>query len=305
MLNSPFQKNNFPVSCKETSCSELRSVSLALSRKKHFLIHGDLPPDYDLFDSLCKRFPAGFVVNGAPVEFANLVVSHGGAAISLGQEALVKLPFKPGSGLKDLIRRGRREHSVILPESDRATSILTRVQEASVYRNRRKLRFLFRSDPLLSDYFCAAVTEDEKAVALLTASRITATNLHLDLMCRREDASAGVMELLFEELSKLAVADGIHEINLGEVPFTGDSHILGSRSSRLCLKLTELAIAGYNRINSGWYNYQGLYRFKNKFGPRWRPVYWCFWPKASYLDLVEIAGRTEALSLSISNSSFL
>ena len=45
------------------------------------------------------------------------------------------------------------------------------------------------------------------------------------------------------------------------------------------------------------YNYEGLFHFKDKFSPRWEPVYICANPGINYLSLLRLFVKSNFLSL--------
>jgi phosphatidylglycerol lysyltransferase len=84
----------------------------------------------------------------------------------------------------------------------------------------------------------------------------------VDLMRRRPDAPAGAMELLLSEVAGRLAGEGMNVLDLGLAPLSG----LGDRWA-------ERGLGWIFRNGSGLYDFKGLYRFKNKFRPRWEPRY--------------------------------
>lgn len=90
--------------------------------------------------------------------------------------------------------------------------------------------------------------------------------LSIDLMRHAADAPRGVMDFLFIELMLWGKAQGYRSFNLGMAPLSGMArHRLAARSQRLLGFL-----AGHGER---FYGFEGLRRYKDKFGPDWRPRY--------------------------------
>ncbi|WP_368484398.1 bifunctional lysylphosphatidylglycerol flippase/synthetase MprF [Pseudooceanicola sp. HF7] len=118
----------------------------------------------------------------------------------------------------------------------------------------------------------------------------------LDLMRHPEDAPSGVMEFLFTELLLHYRDAGFREFSLGNAPFSGLEARRGARLS------TQLGAFLY-RHGGSFYNFEGLRAFKEKFDPRWDPVYVALPPRANLVavvtDLVALIGGGVTRSLGV------
>ena len=92
-------------------------------------------------------------------------------------------------------------------------------------------------------------------------------SLSIDLMRYSLDTGAApVMDFLFVELLLWGKQEGYASFNLGMAPMSGfNDNPLGGYWARLGNTL-------FTR-GSRFYNFQGLRRYKEKFGPRWEPRY--------------------------------
>jgi phosphatidylglycerol lysyltransferase len=94
----------------------------------------------------------------------------------------------------------------------------------------------------------------------------TKEELSVDLMRHRELENASVMDFMFIELMLWGKAQGHRWFNLGMAPLAG----LGERAlAPLWSKLGAFVF----RHGENFYNFQGLYHYKNKFKPVWEPRY--------------------------------
>lgn len=83
------------------------------------------------------------------------------------------------------------------------------------------------------------------------------SGMTLDLMLRSGEAPNGMMEAAISEAANHFRTLGVHNLNLGLAPLAG--------SNKAFLTL-------FNNFNH-FYQFKSLYKFKNKFTPRWDPKY--------------------------------
>jgi lysylphosphatidylglycerol synthetase-like protein (DUF2156 family) len=106
------------------------------------------------------------------------------------------------------------------------------------------------------------------------------------MILRAEDAPPGVMDALFVEIMEILRQEGMKELSLGEVPFVTCGHAENTASpSGQYIK--EKFLFGMGYIFKYAYNFRSLFQFKNKFRPKWEPVYICA-PKISWTALADI-----------------
>lgn len=129
--------------------------------------------------------------------------------------------------------------------------------------------WLMALDPFLHSeykkYFAARV--NGKLVGFLAASPMPARRAwYLEDVLREPDAPQGTATLLVvEALSKLK-AEGVTLATLGTSPFAtdGPNDVLGAEH-----RMIERAIRLASQSLKGFYNFEGLRRFKGKFVPSW------------------------------------
>lgn len=88
----------------------------------------------------------------------------------------------------------------------------------------------------------------------------------IDLMRHVDDAPVGLMDFLFTELLLHFKSEGYAEFSLGNAPLSG---LEGHRHSQLSTRLGAFVY----RHGRHFYNFEGLRMFKEKFGPRWEPIF--------------------------------
>jgi phosphatidylglycerol lysyltransferase len=92
------------------------------------------------------------------------------------------------------------------------------------------------------------------------------STLMVDMMRFRTDAPRAIMEYLFVEAIGWAKANGYRTFDLGMAPLAG---LANGRGAPVLSRLGAFVFEN----GEGLYGFQGLRKFKDKFQPRWAPVY--------------------------------
>lgn len=118
----------------------------------------------------------------------------------------------------------------------------------------------------LAKYFHAVLLKDDKIVAFANIWKTTDhTEISVDLMRYSAEAPSGAMDYLFLCLIKYAQERGYKTFNLGMSPLSG----LEQSQSPLWNLIGAFLFENGDRF----YNFQGVRRFKDKFGPQWESRY--------------------------------
>ncbi len=104
----------------------------------------------------------------------------------------------------------------------------------------------------------------------------------VDLMRHSGDAPPGTMDYLFAKLLLWGKEQGFAYFNLGMAPMAGFS------SHRLAPIWTKWGAFVYAH-GERFYNFQGLYAFKSKYHPIWRPRYLAYTGGSVFSNLVDVA----------------
>jgi len=125
----------------------------------------------------------------------------------------------------------------------------------------------FEDDYVRGNRAMVIFDENERVMAFANiVSCYQAPELSIDLMRRRAEARSGAMELLFTSLFEWAKGQGYERFNIGPSPFA----MVGEHSED---PATEKAIHFIYQHIDQFYNFKGLHAFKEKFKPRWRPLF--------------------------------
>jgi len=125
----------------------------------------------------------------------------------------------------------------------------------------------FEDDYVRGNPAMVIFNEEERVMAFANiVSCYQAPELSIDLMRRRAEARSGAMELLFTSLFEWAKSKGYERFNIGPSPFA----MVGEHSED---PATEKAIHFIYQHIDQFYNFKGLHAFKEKFKPRWRPLF--------------------------------
>ena len=127
-------------------------------------------------------------------------------------------------------------------------------------------------------------------LAFATTSFLGSNTAQLEQFVRSKNSPVGTIEHLICSIIESFQKQGLENFNLGEVPF------VNCKSNIFKEKIVNFVGKHFLRK----YNCTGLYNFKSKFDPHWRPVYWASYPKLSLIELAEIAIITGASGLFVS-----
>jgi len=245
----------------------------------------------DVIKNLREQHKKGFILRGCGAELAARLHHAGFQILQIGLEAELDLannPFRERK-LRQQAQRGFRtaiaEEIKVNPQS---LGSLAELQKNSTHGSKPQLRFLFRRSVTHERLFVLRCKESATWFAALTISTSSKNKAHAELLLRRKNAPPGTMEALISHIYHRLQREGLRYWSLGEVPFVGLSRSGGLKSTlvELCGKSTSFA-----------YNSPGLFRFKNKYRPRWKAVYLCGHPRLSLTACAEIAWRSGFIKL--------
>ena len=280
----------------------LRTLKLPLSRRT-WVPCADIPADWTfqrVTQSRLRPLAGGFILQGCNEVLARYVRSQGGDVAQVGMEALldVNAPAKPS--LLELARRGRRWGELIpLAYSDANRKKMAALWRATVHGTKPQLHCAFRTDfepPLRG----VALADAHGAwLGALTLSRMKPGYWHTELLLRRKDAPIGVMEALILDVKERLRAEGHRWLSLGAVPFMLVDDPLNPDACHHPWRAScrGRVIGRLGRWMRFGFDYHGLYRFKQKFGPQWRPLYLCGWPDLPWRALPDLSWASRHLHL--------
>ena len=221
------------------------------------------------------------VVYAAPPELLPDLLEAGFRVEKIGENAIVQLGnFSLAGSAKQNLRTARRkfaerEHGHFeIHEPPHAAALIEELAPISdawlaTHGGAEKSFSLGRFDPaFLARHHLAIVRLDDRAVAFAniwtSPDKIHAT---LDLMrFDPERAPHGVMDFLFAEMLLWAQGAGYRDFDLGMAPLAG---LAQDEYAPLFARLGRFIYERAEPI----YGFQGLRKFKEKFGPIWEPRY--------------------------------
>ncbi|MBF2053895.1 MAG: DUF2156 domain-containing protein [Candidatus Sericytochromatia bacterium] len=268
----------------------VQRVRLGFSRQ-HWLSMATLPAHWDP-EALARWLKPPFVLRGCHPRLLQLLQrDFGGETLLHGREALLdlRLPHLERPALRQLIRRGLRHgqvHELALSALQQHPDI-PRFLAAVQQRQGVTLQHLYRHTlPQSQRFWCFEAGHQLLGLLSLTAS--SAGAWHTELLLRDARAPVGVMEALIAQVFATLQTEQQRYLSLGEVPFfpTAPARHWQTR----CFN-------GIGRGIAFAYDSEGLYRFKQKFRPLWRPVLLYGTPNLRPLHLLELFWHSRSARL--------
>ena len=230
------------------------------------------------FRELCDRhggWPVFYEVSAAQLP---LCLDLGLALIKLGEEAKVPLAgFSLEGSRRAELRQAKRKGE---QRDGMSFQILSQEEVISQMESLREVSDDWLMSKTVSekgfsvgnfdpDYlrnFRAAVAIKDGEIVAFANILESRQEVSVDLMRYSTQAPRGVMDYLFVELMLWSSASGKQWFNLGMAPLSGlEKHPLAPIWHKLGLLV--------HRYGEPFYNFDGLRRYKEKFGPEWRPRY--------------------------------
>jgi phosphatidylglycerol lysyltransferase len=130
---------------------------------------------------------------------------------------------------------------------------------------------LGKFDPAYLSRFSTAIVRDRQGTLMAFANLWTTSDkqeVAIDLMRYNPDAPKGVMDFLFLEIALWAKDQGFARFDLAMAPLSGLEDYKGAP---FMMRLGAIMFEEGEEL----YGFRGLRSFKNKFSPRWEPLYLC------------------------------
>lgn len=263
-----------------------RSFVMFEAASNAWIAMGDPVGDAAEFEDLIWQFREEADRHGARAVFYQVgptylpvYIDQGFVLAKLGEEARIKLETfsldgKSGRSLRNAVHKQEREgysFSVIA-----AADVPARLRELRAVSDKwleakkaKEKRFSlgFFDDDYIKRYDVAVVKKGERILAFANLWRTSDRNeFSIDLMRYDPESPNGIMEYLTVVLIMWAKEQGYRWFNLGMAPLSG----LERRPlSPLWHKVGHTIF----RFGNEFYNFEGLYQYKNKYNPVWRPRY--------------------------------
>jgi glycosyltransferase 2 family protein len=266
-----------------------KRIWLPLNRL-HWISFADVPHHYSfqiLYDDISRTCPEGFVLRGCPPAMVRFLKEMNCCHLRTGAEAVLNLskPHMKRKTVASSLVRGKKQgyiEEVVLNDLNR--QILNDFRTKTSHADKPQLMNLFRDEPGLSCRLFVFKNFTGSWLAAMTLSKRGMHEMHTELMLRQKDAPGDIMECLMAEIFGMLESEGILEWSLGEVPF-----VLPGEITDFPPDATESLMLSLASSSRHAYDYESLYRFKNKFAPEWRPVNLCSNKPPSVLMLGELA----------------
>lgn len=288
-----------------------RDIALPFSRTR-WISYADIPHDYTLqilYEDLSRSYPDGYVFRGSTPSTSTFFSERNCMTLRTGAEAVLELNsahLERKTVLSSLVRSGRQGSVTEIPLNDANQQLFEQFRCETKHAHKPQLHHLFREKPSRACRCFVFRAYSGEWLAAMTLSMRGELAVHTELMLRHRSAPGDIMESLVAGIFEILKGEGVREWSLGEVPFM----MLMQNPAEPLTPVEQLMVS----LVSNWkhaYDFEGLYRFKNKFAPLWRPVMLCTNTRLSPFMLAQLAvsmGFTDILtheSLSFFRQSLL
>jgi hypothetical protein len=266
-----------------------RDVTLPFSRTR-WITCADIPENYSLqilYEDLSHSYKDGYVFRGCTPEIGDFFSAVNCCTMRTGSEAVLELHgvhLERKTVLGSLVRGKKHGYVTEIHLNDANRQHFEQFRCETIHAHKPQLLHLFRQDLSRSGRCFVFRAFSGQWLAAITLSRRGEMALHTELMLRHQHAPADIMEALVAGIFEILKSEGFREWSLGEVPFI---MVTQNQKERLT-PIEQLMVS----LAANWkhaYDFEGLYRFKNKFAPIWRPVMLCTNTKLSPVMLMELA----------------
>lgn len=177
------------------------------------------------------------------------------------------------------------------PLTDSQLNSLRRVSDEWMTKDgRREYTFVmgYFDDDYLRRCDCLVVTHNGQELAYVNIIPTYNNSVRsIDHIRHRQDVPQTTIHFLLLQTILAAHEQDVKLFNLGLAPLSG----LEQRTEK---RLPEKLLVVLKSFGGGYYSFQGIEQFKNKFEPNWQPRFICF--RGSSVKLVAIARALEAAS---------
>ncbi|NHQ60716.1 DUF2156 domain-containing protein [Chlorobium sp. BLA1] len=276
-----------------------RDIALPFSRTR-WISCADIPYDYTLqilYEDLSRSYPDGYVLRGCTPSTGTFFLERNCMTLRTGAEAVLELNrahLERKTVRSSLVRGARQGYVEEIQMNEANQQLFEQFRCETKHAHKPQLRYLFREKPsgvCRCFVFRAYSGEWLGAITLTLRGEM---EVHTELMLRHRSAPGDIMESLVAGIFEILKREGFLEWSLGEVPFM----MLMQNPEEPLTPMEQLMVS----LVSNWkhvYDFEGLYRFKNKFAPLWRPVMLCTNSNLSPFMLAQLAvsmGFTDILT---------
>ncbi len=276
-----------------------RDIRLPFSRTR-WITSADIPHDYSLpilHEDLARSYPDGYIFRGCTPIVESYFRAHKCWRLRTGAEAVLELQgaHLERKTIRSSLKRGNKQGFVEeIALNDITRQLLAQFRRETKHAHKPQLQHLFRHEPSHACRCFVFRAFSGKWLGAITLSPRGKLEVHTELMLRHRHAPGDIMESLVAGIFEILKGEGVREWSLGEVPFM----MLMQSPEEPLTALEQLMVSLVSTCKHA-YDFEGLYRFKNKFAPIWRPVTLCTSITPSPLMMMELAlamGFTDVLT---------
>lgn len=289
--------NSLPLSWSTINNSSTSSVILNMWNMSWYALQEIEDFKISKIKNLHTGKNSNILIRGCNKHLVNELEKANFSSLQVGIEAVLNTskPHFEKKSIRDLIKRGKRNGVIHkIPYSEIAKKKLAELQKLSSHGSEPQLKNLFQTEFNPNHKLFAFIDQNGNWLGAILTSKNSPEKIHTELLLRKRNAPAGIMESLVEYVWNDARINNFDFLSLGEVPF-----IAGKNKSK-DVKSKLLWFIG-NKLSFA-YNYNGLFNFKNKFNPDWQNIYLCSSSKINFKHLYFVFVQSNFHKLSIFKS---
>ncbi len=297
-----------PLSWTQTQTLEqpqFNMVDLPFSSSKWIPL-ADVPQSISfekLYDEHLKSLPQNLVLQSLNTSMRDFLIKKGWQVAPMGAEAILDLPWRGKRSVRELARRGKR-HGFIREIQPTALNQKKLAQLIKASPSRQNALLNFTERPELDENTRGFVFEsfNHQWLGAITLSTPSSNYAHTELLLRHQKAPNGVMEALVTAIANLLTEEGFTHLSLGNVsplPIEEAESLFAPLRHPNELFQRSLTLFKFGKSLNFAYNAEGLWRFKNKFSPRWEPLYLAASHRLSWITMIGLAQKMGYFNLLI------
>ncbi|MBZ0198595.1 MAG: DUF2156 domain-containing protein, partial [Ignavibacteriaceae bacterium] len=231
------------------------------------------------------------IITSCRKDIAGYYSANGFEILRMGREAILSFDgnhFEKKKLKSSIIHGGKYSSTEEAPLNKKNIDKFEQLKKNCALGSLPRLKKFFNDCFISGTRLFVQKNETGEWIAAILISFPRTNEALLNLMLRMKNSLNGAMETLIYNVFYILKDEGYSRWSLSDVPFIIFKNYVSAK---------ELLFNFTGRRLKYAYNYEGLYKFKNKFNPVWEDVYLCGSPSVSIRYLLKISMQSNLLKL--------